>query len=71
MEAEALPQALSARFEAGEKTIKDMLEGMREPLAKLDQTLVGALDTASEKMLYQFTVCARKPAARKDSVPAS
>ena len=54
LEAEALPQALSARFEAGEKTIKDMLEGMREPLGKLDQTLVGALDTVSEKMLYQF-----------------
>lgn len=55
LEAEALPQALSARFEAGEKTIKDMMEGMREPLAKLDQTLVGALDTAAEKMLYQFS----------------
>ena len=31
-----------------------MLEDLREPLSKLDQTLVGALDTASEKMLYQF-----------------
>jgi bacillithiol synthase len=54
LEAEALPQALSSRFEEGEKTIKEMLEGLREPLAKLDQTLTGALDTASEKMLYQF-----------------
>jgi bacillithiol synthase len=54
MEAEALPQALSSRFEAGEKSIKVMLEGLREPLAKLDQTLAGALDTASEKMLFQF-----------------
>ena len=28
---------------------------VREPLAKLDQTLLGALDTAAEKMLYQFS----------------
>jgi uncharacterized protein YllA (UPF0747 family) len=55
MEAEALPQALTARFEEGEQAIKALVEGMREPLAKLDQTLLGALDTAYEKMLYQFT----------------
>ena len=54
MEAEALPQALSSRFDEGEKTIQDLLEGLRDPLARLDQTLTGALDTASEKMLYQF-----------------
>ena len=60
LEAEALPQALSARFEAGEKTITDMMEGMREPLAKLDQTLVGALDTVGEKMLYQFNALRAK-----------
>ena len=28
---------------------------LREPLTKLDQTLVGALDTASEKILFQFS----------------
>jgi uncharacterized protein YllA (UPF0747 family) len=54
MESEALPQALSTRFDDNEKTIKDLVEGMREPLSKLDQTLLGALDTVSEKMLYQF-----------------
>jgi bacillithiol biosynthesis cysteine-adding enzyme BshC len=54
MEAEALPQALTSRFDEGEKTIKEMLEGLREPLARLDQTLIGALDTAAEKMIYQF-----------------
>ena len=54
LEAEALPQALSARFEEGEKRIKALLEDLREPLARLDQTLTGALDTVSEKMLYQF-----------------
>ena len=55
MESEALPQALTSRFDDGEKAIKDLMDGMREPLSKLDQTLLGALDTASEKMLYQFS----------------
>jgi uncharacterized protein YllA (UPF0747 family) len=54
LEAEALPHALSARFDAGDETIKALINGLREPLAKLDQTLLGALDTASEKILYQF-----------------
>ena len=55
MEAEALPQALTARFEEGENAIRALLESLREPIARLDQTLLGALDTASEKMLYQFS----------------
>jgi bacillithiol biosynthesis cysteine-adding enzyme BshC len=54
LESEALPEALTAKFEEGEQAIKNLLEGLREPLKKLDQTLLGALDTASEKMLYQF-----------------
>jgi bacillithiol synthase len=54
LEAEALPHALTARFEEGELVIKALIEGLREPLTKLDQTLIGALDTASEKILYQF-----------------
>jgi bacillithiol biosynthesis cysteine-adding enzyme BshC len=54
LEAEALPKALTASFEDGEAALKSLIEGLREPLGKLDQTLVGALDTASEKMLYQF-----------------
>jgi len=55
LEAEALPQALTARFDEGEQAIKAIVETLREPLVKLDQTLVGALDTVSEKMLFQFT----------------
>ena len=55
MESEALPQALTSRFEEGEDAIKALMDGLREPLSKLDQTLAGALDTASEKMLYQFS----------------
>jgi bacillithiol biosynthesis cysteine-adding enzyme BshC len=54
LEAEALPQALTARFDDGEQSIKALVDGLREPIAKLDQTLLGALDTASEKMLHQF-----------------
>ncbi len=54
LEAEALPQALSARFDDGEQAIKALVDGLREPLTKLDQTLLGALDTASEKMLFQL-----------------
>ncbi len=54
LEAEALPQALSARFDEGEQGIKALVESLRDPLTKLDQTLLGALDTASEKILYQF-----------------
>jgi bacillithiol biosynthesis cysteine-adding enzyme BshC len=54
LEAEALPQALSARFDDGEQAIKALTDGLREPLTKLDQTLLGALDTASEKMLFQW-----------------
>ncbi|HTC62339.1 MAG TPA: bacillithiol biosynthesis cysteine-adding enzyme BshC [Candidatus Saccharimonadales bacterium] len=54
LEAEALPEALTAKFEEGEQAVKNLLEALREPLKKLDQTLLGALNTASEKMLYQF-----------------
>jgi bacillithiol biosynthesis cysteine-adding enzyme BshC len=54
MESEVLPRELTDRFAEGEKRLQGMFEGLREPLAKLDQTLVGALDTAAEKMLYQL-----------------
>jgi len=54
MEAEVLPREITERFAEGEKKLQSVLEGLREPLAKLDQTLIGALDTAGEKMLYQF-----------------
>jgi bacillithiol biosynthesis cysteine-adding enzyme BshC len=55
LEAEALPHALTARLDEGELVIKALIDGLREPLTKLDQTLLGALDTASEKILYQFS----------------
>jgi len=54
LEAEALPQALTARFDESEQAIKALIEGLRESITKLDKTLLGALDTASEKILYQL-----------------
>jgi bacillithiol synthase len=54
LEAEVLPEALSARFVSGEREIQSIIESIREPLSKLDPTLIGALDNAAEKMLYQF-----------------
>jgi bacillithiol biosynthesis cysteine-adding enzyme BshC len=54
MEAEVLPRELTQRFAEGEKKLQGLLEDLRAPLAKLDQTLAGALDTAAEKMLYHF-----------------
>ena len=65
LEAEALPEALSARFDEGEQAIKALVEGLREPLTKLDQTLVGALDTASEKILYPIQRPAREGRPRR------
>ncbi len=54
MESQVLPRELTERFAEGEKQLKSLLEELREPIAKLDQTLTGALDTAAEKMLHQF-----------------
>ncbi len=54
MEAALLPRGLSRRFEDGEKTLRKMFKGLRQPVAKLDRTLIGSLDTSERKMLYQF-----------------
>jgi bacillithiol biosynthesis cysteine-adding enzyme BshC len=54
LEAQVLPEDLTSRFAEGEKDLHDLLERLREPLARLDKSLLGALDTAAEKMLYQL-----------------
>ncbi len=54
MERQNIPRGLAARFAAEEKKLAKMLESMRKPIVKLDSTLMGALDTAQRKMLYQF-----------------
>jgi bacillithiol synthase len=54
MEAQVLPKTLTRRFNAGERALQRLFADLREPLATLDQTLLGALDNAAEKALYQF-----------------
>jgi bacillithiol synthase len=54
MEAAMMPPGLARRFEAGEKTLQKILKGLRAPVAKLDRTLTGAMETSERKMLYQF-----------------
>jgi bacillithiol biosynthesis cysteine-adding enzyme BshC len=54
MQATLLPRGLAGRFEDGEKTLRKILRGLRTPIAKLDRTLLGALETSERKMLYQF-----------------
>lgn len=60
LERRFLSTVLARRFDAGEKTIHRLLAGLRQPLSKLDTTLLGALDTAERKMLYQFLRLRRK-----------
>ncbi|MGB0035523.1 MAG: bacillithiol biosynthesis cysteine-adding enzyme BshC [Candidatus Acidiferrales bacterium] len=54
MEQKSLPRALSRRFEADEKTLRKLLKAYRNPLKRLDRTLLGALDSAERKILHQF-----------------
>ncbi len=62
MEQLLLPPELVNRLSEGEKALREMLAGLREPIAKLDATLVGALETAESKILYQFSNLAGKAA---------
>jgi bacillithiol synthase len=55
MEQSSLPRALARKFETNEKALRKLLATYREPLKKLDQTLVGALESSEKKMLHQFT----------------
>jgi bacillithiol biosynthesis cysteine-adding enzyme BshC len=55
IEQSALPKALAKKFAAGEKSLAKLLAAYRDPLHKLDKTLVGALNLAEKKMLYQFS----------------
>jgi bacillithiol biosynthesis cysteine-adding enzyme BshC len=54
MEQTSLPRALAKKFEAHEKSLHKLLAAYRDPLKKLDKTLLGALDSAEKKMLFQF-----------------
>jgi bacillithiol synthase len=54
MEMKSLPRALAGRFAADEKALRRLLQAYRKPLARLDGTLDGALDSAERKILHQF-----------------
>lgn len=54
MEQTSLPRALAKKFEAHEKSLQKLLAAYRDPLKKLDKTLLGALDSTKKKMLFQF-----------------
>jgi bacillithiol synthase len=55
MEQSSLPRALAQKFETNEKSLKKLLATYRDPLKKLDHTLLGALESSEKKMLHQFT----------------
>jgi bacillithiol biosynthesis cysteine-adding enzyme BshC len=54
MERDTLPKTLAARFKSGEESLKKTLADLRAPIEKLDRTLLGAIETAESKMLFQF-----------------
>ncbi|HEV2386805.1 MAG TPA: bacillithiol biosynthesis cysteine-adding enzyme BshC [Candidatus Acidoferrales bacterium] len=55
MQRESLPGDLQERFGKGEATLQEVLEGLREPLTRLDASLGGALETVERKIRYQYT----------------
>ena len=54
LERQFLPRGLGRQFNVGEKSLRALLGKLRKPVGKLDKTLLGALDSAERKMLYQF-----------------
>jgi len=55
MEQKALPGALVARFDKSEAELSALLKSFREPLGRLDSTLLEALEVSERKMVYQFS----------------
>jgi len=60
MEQHSLPRSLARRFELDEKALRRILGAYSKPLERLDRTLLGALDAAQKKILYQFLKLKRK-----------
>jgi bacillithiol biosynthesis cysteine-adding enzyme BshC len=54
MERKSISRTLGHRFDLDEKAIRRLLHKYRPPLGRIDRTLLGALDSASKKMLHQF-----------------
>lgn len=66
MESHSLASGLDAKFARGQQDITKILRGLEKPLKHVDSTLVGALDTAEKKMLYQFEKLKGKTARAVD-----
>jgi bacillithiol synthase len=54
MEQKFLPAALSTRFDETEAALRAMMKSYEEPLAKLDSTLLEALNASERKILHQI-----------------
>ncbi|MCL6482155.1 MAG: bacillithiol biosynthesis cysteine-adding enzyme BshC [Firmicutes bacterium] len=54
LERQFLSPALARQFDSGARAMARVLTKLRGPLAKLDPTLVGALETAQRKIFYQY-----------------
>ena len=54
MEQKALPDELTKRFDQDEETLRRIVRGYREPLERLDATLVGSVETTEEKIASTF-----------------
>jgi bacillithiol biosynthesis cysteine-adding enzyme BshC len=54
MEQESLPDGLTGKFESDEHTIRQIVKSYREPLERLDATLVGAVESIEEKIAGYF-----------------
>ncbi|HEY6466105.1 MAG TPA: bacillithiol biosynthesis cysteine-adding enzyme BshC [Candidatus Acidoferrales bacterium] len=54
MEQKALPDELTKRFDVDEEMLRRCIRGYREPLERLDGTLVGSVESTEEKVLSQF-----------------
>jgi bacillithiol biosynthesis cysteine-adding enzyme BshC len=54
MERKMLPEDLARRFDADEKTLREMMHGYVAPVEKLDRTLLDPLKALTEGMLFKF-----------------
>ena len=66
MELKSIPAGLERKFEKGEAEMRRMLADLRKPIAKLDGTLAGAVDTASRKILFQLQKLRAKAGRARD-----
>jgi bacillithiol synthase len=54
MEQRAVPHAVGQQFQSDEEKLRNLLKSYAKPIERLDPTLLGALESVEEKILYQF-----------------